>query len=368
MREQDGSPFPCHSGGGSGPGGCPPQREVGLSKAKRTNSSGASAPKGKARSEKPAPFMGAARQARIANIPAGRDWSGKAYDSEREHGYMKSESQAADCDRFKALFWKTGGCRKKGAYVETPGVSGICSAQTSSQKASGVAFLRLDCLGLRALDESSSRIFEEQIARYSGKSGEKLLVEGILEVQFAAFPGFFLTSLGKGFLRQMYKSYLEHQGSGILVALDNGGKVLGFCAFSEDMSGLYEQRIRKHLLAFAWYALWAVLRKPSILARLFRALGRPKETRRNENYIELGMLGVLPGSRRLGIGANLVRKLKETTDWERNSYIVLQTDAVGNDEVLRFYEANGFQRFSEYTTHEGRHMFEYRFAMSFADK
>ena len=51
---------------------------------------------------------------------------------------------------------------------------------------------------------------------------EKEVINRIVEIHLKTFTGFFLTFLGKGFLRQMYASYCLHDASNLIVGLRDG--------------------------------------------------------------------------------------------------------------------------------------------------
>ena len=76
------------------------------------------------------------------------------------------------------------------------------------------------------------------------KSEEKELINDIVSIHLNTFTGFFLTFMGRGFLNQMYRSYCDHDESGLLVAEENG-KAVGFLAYSGNFSGLYKYMIKK---------------------------------------------------------------------------------------------------------------------------
>lgn len=62
------------------------------------------------------------------------------------------------------------------------------------------------------------------------KSDEKKIIDEIVTIHLNTFTGFFLTFMGRGFLRQMYQSYCDHEESGLLVA-EGDGKTVGFLAY-----------------------------------------------------------------------------------------------------------------------------------------
>ena len=85
-----------------------------------------------------------------------------------------------------------------------------------------------------------------------------------------AFPDFFLTQLGVGFLDALYKGYLSDERSGIIVAEDNG-RLAGFIAYSNDYPNFYKALIKNHLFRFAFCSMGAALRHPSFIKRLLGA-------------------------------------------------------------------------------------------------
>ena len=189
---------------------------------------------------------------------------------------------------------------------------------------------------------------------------DKAIITQVVNIHLATFEGFFLTFMGRGFLKQMYKAYIKHSKSGIFIAEDETG-VVGFLAYSEQMSDLYKYMIKRQLIPFAWYSLGAFLRKPKVFMRLIRAFLKPGEAKRNESYIELSSIGVHPDAKSKGIGSNLIESLKHEVDFNAFEYIALETDALNNDSVNNFYVKNGFELIREFSTHEGRRMNEYRY-------
>ena len=188
----------------------------------------------------------------------------------------------------------------------------------------------------------------------------KRTIDEIVNIHLATFKGFFLTFLGAGFLRQMYRSYSEFTDSGILIAQEDEN-VVGFLAYSGDLSGLYKYMIRKRLLSFAWYAMGAFIRKPKVFMRLLRAFLKPGESKRPEKYIELASIGVDPTMKSKGIGSQLIIYFKNIVDFDLYKYIKLETDAVANEAANHFYIKNGFELANTYSTPEGRLMNEYRY-------
>lgn len=192
------------------------------------------------------------------------------------------------------------------------------------------------------------------------KSEEKELINDIVSIHLNTFTGFFLTFMGRGFLNQMYRSYCDHDESGLLVA-EEDGKAVGFLAYSGNFSSLYKFMIKTRLIPFGWYSIGAFFRRPSAFMHIIKAFLKPSEVKRDEKYVELSSIGVDPTIKSKGVGSLLIDDLKKIVDFNNFAYITLETDAVNNDGAIHFYEKNGFVRERMYETDEGRKMYEYRF-------
>lgn len=190
---------------------------------------------------------------------------------------------------------------------------------------------------------------------------DKKIVNEVVEIHLKTFKGFFLTFMGRGFLRQMYASYLRHNDSNLIIAKEDG-VVVGFLSYSSNMSGLYKYMIKHRLIPFAWYSIGAFFRKPKSFMRLVRAFLKPSESKRDEEYVEVSSIGVSPECKSKGIGSKLLSSLKSSVDFNKFKYIALETDALNNESVNRFYVKNGFELVREYDTREGRKMNEYRYS------
>jgi ribosomal protein S18 acetylase RimI-like enzyme len=189
-------------------------------------------------------------------------------------------------------------------------------------------------------------------------------IDKIVSIHTSAFRGFFLTFLGSGFLKAMYRGYLDYPNAKLLVAKTNND-VVGFIAYSWDMSGLYKSFLKKRLPTFAWYGLLGALRSPRSFARIFRALRSPKSADRFEPYVELTSIAVSPTSNTKGVGRRLVASMLKDVAEKPLSYVTLKTDAENNERVNRFYQKCGFTLFETSKTAEGRVMNEYRLSKKY---
>ncbi len=192
------------------------------------------------------------------------------------------------------------------------------------------------------------------------EKNDKEKIKQIVEIHLSTFQGFFLTFMGRGFLRKMYQSYVKHKDSDIFIAVEEG-KIVGFLAYSSNLSGLYKYMIKHKLIPFMWYSIGAFFRKPKVFMRLIRAFLRPSESKREEKYVELSSIGVSPDMKSRGVGSLLIDALKAEVDFSLYEYITLETDAVDNEGANYFYQKNGFALVRTYETREKRKMNEYRY-------
>ncbi len=116
-------------------------------------------------------------------------------------------------------------------------------------------------------------------------------IKSIAILHKVAFPKFFLTQLGIPFLYSLYSGYVKDKKSGILVARDNN-RIIGFIAYSFDYPGFYKGLIKNHIIRFMFCSLFAVIRHPSFIKRLFGALKKSEEVTRKEKYVELASICV----------------------------------------------------------------------------
>ena len=193
----------------------------------------------------------------------------------------------------------------------------------------------------------------------SQKNNEKYL-EQIVAIHMGTFEGFFLTFLGKGFLKTLYRGFLEHQDSDLIIALD-GETPVGFLAYSKNLSAFYKWLIRHKLVQFAWYSFLAVFRNPKALIRLVRAFTYPSMTKSNQPFVELSSIGVLKHNKSKVVGSLLIQALVDKFRNSEFEYIKLETDRINNEMANYFYQKNGFVLHRVYETPEGREMNEYRY-------
>lgn len=183
-------------------------------------------------------------------------------------------------------------------------------------------------------------------------------IDQIVEVHLKSFPGFFLTFLGRDFLRLLYTGVQEDPGGIVLVACTNG-LLQGFVAGVTQQSGFYRRLIQKHKWAFARAALGAMASRPSIARRLLRALRRPADANDASARACLLSIAVRPEAEGRGIGSSLIDAFRRELVGRHVTAVCLTTDRDHNERANRFYQDAGFRHARGYLTPEGRPMSEY---------
>jgi ribosomal protein S18 acetylase RimI-like enzyme len=184
---------------------------------------------------------------------------------------------------------------------------------------------------------------------------------GVVGVHLQAFPGFFLSMLGEGFLYEMYKGFLEHPDGVFWVATNDSNTVAGFAVGTIAPETMFSDLRQKRAVFFLWHALPALLKRPQIVfPRIFNALFYKGDKPANLlGGALLSSIGVKPGVVGKAVGYNLLTHFESEVKGRQKDFIYLTTDAINNDLVNHFYQRNGYQVESRFTQGKSRTMFRY---------
>jgi ribosomal protein S18 acetylase RimI-like enzyme len=190
-------------------------------------------------------------------------------------------------------------------------------------------------------------------------------LDAVVDVHMRSFPGFFLTSLGGSFLRELYGAIITDETGIAIVGTGEGGTIVGFVAGTTHPSGFYRRLIARRLWRFAAAAFLPLLRSPRILPRLLRALSLPRKSETSGERAALLMsLAVSPDVQRGGMGRMLNDAFLEEALRRGATRVLLTTDKTGNDTVNSFYQKAGFRVSRTFVTPEGREMYEYEIVLN----
>jgi ribosomal protein S18 acetylase RimI-like enzyme len=184
-------------------------------------------------------------------------------------------------------------------------------------------------------------------------------ISAVAAVHLASFQNFFLTFLGRAFLERLYLEVLGERGAVFWIAESADGALIGFAAGVPDLPAFYRRAARQKWFAFGLASLPAVLRRPAIIPRLWRALRAGDETDGTSCPATLMSIAVAPAAKGAGTGKALIAVFLGEMGRQGALQVCLLTDRDHNEATIGFYEGLGFQRTREYQTREGRWIREY---------
>lgn len=160
----------------------------------------------------------------------------------------------------------------------------------------------------------------------------------------------FLSSLGVGFLRLLYRTLIKSDAGSVVVA-DADGVVVGFVAGTVDTGVFYREFIRRGFLG-ATIRLLPALTRVSTWRRIRETVRYGRSPEGTGVDAELLSMAVAPSARRLGLGSSLVAALQ---DWFEASGVVAAKVVVGaqNDSAISLYSRCGFDERREIQVHTG---------------
>lgn len=180
----------------------------------------------------------------------------------------------------------------------------------------------------------------------------------IVEVHRAAFPGFFLTKMGKKFLSELYSAF-SNQSFGLLrVALDGDNKIIGFAAGTTEPEQYFTLLRKAKWLSFLLAAIPGIIKHPFVVLRkLYYAMfyGGDKPVQIGQVAL-LSSIAVLPEMSGKAIGKALLSDFEQQVTSQDVKGLYLTTDKHGNDAVVAFYTKAGYRVESEFTQPDGREM------------
>ena len=181
-------------------------------------------------------------------------------------------------------------------------------------------------------------------------------VDAVVDAHIAAFPTFFLTTMGRGFLRTFYRAFVGEPSAVALKAFDHSHEFLGFVVGTVEPAGFFKRLLKRRWWAFAGYSALATLRTPRYAARLLRAVAYRGGPVRPAGYALLSSLAVLPIAQGRGVGKKLVAAWTAHVSDLKRPGMYLTTDAENNEATNKFYQGIGLIPSATYRTKEGRRM------------
>lgn len=185
----------------------------------------------------------------------------------------------------------------------------------------------------------------------------------IAELHSRVFPGFFLSTLGSGFLRLFYSALIDSTLGFVEIAIQ-GGDIVGFVGACTDHAAFLSELLSTKKWRFAFQAARSAIVHPRSIPRLMRARGRGEGEDSHDAC--LMSIGVAEGAQGRGVGKLLVRECAGALALRGAATFCLMTDTDDNAVANSFYESQGFIVSRYYLTPEGRRMTEYRWPATHA--
>lgn len=183
---------------------------------------------------------------------------------------------------------------------------------------------------------------------------------GVVQLHMSVFSNFFMTRLGKGFLRIFYMHYLNSNYAICKIA-ETDSRLIGFIVGNIN-PGLFfkELFIKKGFLLFL-HTLHLLIRHPVLVFRklIYALYYRGEQPDAVINYALISSLGVLSKFRSNGVGSKLISVFCQAAFDLDIKGCYLTTDKVGNENVNLFYKKNGFQLESTFQQTKNRYLNRY---------
>ena len=177
----------------------------------------------------------------------------------------------------------------------------------------------------------------------------------VVEIHTERFSSFFLTSLGKSFLKVFYQAFLNNPG--ILLVLEDEGKIRGFAAGSRDNRGFFKKLLKNNLIGFMISGARILITNPLALKRI--ALNAGKAEKNSLIFAEL--LSIATFKNKKGYGKILLNEFEKEV--ARKNYdnlpVSLTTDYANNYKAVQFYRDCGYEIHEVFESYPHRKMYRF---------
>jgi ribosomal protein S18 acetylase RimI-like enzyme len=180
----------------------------------------------------------------------------------------------------------------------------------------------------------------------------------IAEIHLLAFNDFFLSSLGKSFLRTYYKASLKNEECVAVCAISEDNKIIGFAIGTRLSQGYHKRLLVKNFFPFLLRSLEIIIKNPGAIIRLSRNLKKTANSMDDGLYAELLSIGVLESVKGKGVGWRLINLFEQELVSRGCKMVALTTDYYKNDDVINFYKKQGYGIYSDFVTYPDRKMYK----------
>jgi len=165
-------------------------------------------------------------------------------------------------------------------------------------------------------------------------------IKSVSQLHFLSFKGFFLTSLGKGFLNAFYSAILKNENA-ISVGIFKSDKLVGFAIGTSKSDNFYKSILKKNFFKLGLFALPNLIFNPLKIRRLVAAFLSAKNHSFSDSPCLLSIC-VLPDEESRGLGSRLIEAFEHKLLEKGYKELILTTDSVNNDSANAFYKKNKY--------------------------
>lgn len=181
-------------------------------------------------------------------------------------------------------------------------------------------------------------------------------VDAISQLHLEAFQSFFLTSLGKSFLKCFYKSIIKSK-NGIAIGLfnENDKKLICFAIGTSKSKSFYKKIIKENGIKLFLSGFIPLITHPSRLIRIFRSIAAPVKSNYNDSGTLLSIC-TAKAYQGAGLGKIALKEFEQQLYFLKVSTIILTTDADNNKGGNAFYTNNGYKLTEQFLQNKNRLM------------
>ena len=188
------------------------------------------------------------------------------------------------------------------------------------------------------------------------RTAEKNDIKRVVQIHIERFPNFFLSSLGKQFLKTFYRSFLKLPG--LLIVLEDENEIRGFACGSYSNQSFYKKLLLNNIGNFTLIGITLLFSKPKSILRIMSNLKKSSDT--EIEFAELLSIATLKN--KSGYGAKLLKAFENELNLnllKKAEKISLTTDFENNDKAIAFYKQNNYQVLDVFESYENRKMYRF---------
>jgi ribosomal protein S18 acetylase RimI-like enzyme len=181
-------------------------------------------------------------------------------------------------------------------------------------------------------------------------------IDEITHIHQERFGSFFLTALGKTFLKNYYESFVLNGNIGQLYTVKVDGQLQGFCALVFSSNGSSKQILLANLAKFIRILFVLVFTRPKAVFELVKRFIHGK----GPVFEGPEIMSIATVKNTLGLGSILLEKGLSDLKAQNFKWVSLTTDFENNEPTIRFYKKNGFIESDVFYTANNRKMYRFK--------